>query len=129
VRWNANLVEVKFGIGLIIEVVRWNEGKRFPKNVIANQVVGSRVIRASKTINTRIDDKFLMHTLVYLEHCILLQVYIGLPFWKLLPPRIEYLCCVFCVNFYARYDSHPGGMGSFPVSVAQTLLIYGAIPQ
>lgn len=117
-------------IGVVL-LLKWLV-KKFPQNRLIAKISGfvSGIGAGFKTIRTMKKRRlFLMHTL-FIWSMYLLQVYIG--FFAMDATHGLSIYAAFSVLALSTLAmiATPGGMGSFPVFVAQTLLIYGvATPQ
>jgi uncharacterized protein (TIRG00374 family) len=125
-------------VGLVIAVasgfivlLKWLT-KKFPTNPIISKLSGfvTGIGAGFKTIKSMKKRRlFLLHTL-FIWSMYLLQVYVG--FFAMEATSGLSLYAAFSVLALSTLAmiATPGGMGSFPVFVAQTLLIYGvATPQ
>jgi hypothetical protein len=106
--------------------------KKYPTNSLITKLSGfvSGIGAGFKTIRTMKKKRlFLAHTL-FIWSMYLLQVYVGFYAMEATDKLSMYAAfSVLSLSTLAMIAT-PGGMGSFPVFVAQTLLIYGvATPQ
>jgi uncharacterized protein (TIRG00374 family) len=115
----------------VVLILKWLV-KKYPTNSIITKLSGfvSGIGAGFKTIRTMKKKRlFLAHTL-FIWSMYLLQVYVGFYAMEATDQLSMYAAfSVLSLSTLAMIAT-PGGMGSFPVFVAQTLLIYGvATPQ
>lgn len=127
---------LKIGIVLVIIIsvvliLKWLV-KKYPTNSLISKMSGfvSGIGAGFKTIRTMKKKRlFLAHTL-FIWSMYLLQVYVGFYAMEATAQLSIYAAFSVLTLSTLAMIATPGGMGSFPVFVAQTLLIYGvATPQ
>ena len=106
--------------------------KKYPSNSLITKLSGflSGIVAGFKTIRTMKKKRlFLAHTF-FIWSMYLLQVYVGFYAMEATAQLSIYAAFSVLTLSTLAMIATPGGMGSFPVFVAQTLLIYGvATPQ
>jgi uncharacterized protein (TIRG00374 family) len=115
----------------VVLMLKWLV-KKYPSNSLITKLSGfvSGIGAGFKTIQTMKKKRlFLAHTL-FIWSMYLLQVYVGFYAMEATAQLSIYAAFSVLTLSTLAMIATPGGMGSFPVFVAQTLLIYGvATPQ